>query len=156
MLKAKVGALACAVMGMFAALPAVAGDLQQASATVGAIERDMGEARRHAGRFYGEMRQAQMALHWHARMRQQRNAEMANANCARPSSPQHWHHCNRLFLDMREHARATRYFNGMAGAKWANHVAAVNHAQQLAQAGYQWKAHVAQLQGQPIVLAEQD
>ncbi len=157
MLRSKLAALAIAVAAMIAAMPgAKAGEIEQASATLNAIDRDMGAARSHAEYNYEQMNRAQMALQWHARMERVRGAQMTRSGCAQPRSEQVWHYCAGLYRDLQEHARARQYWINVAEASRANHVAAVNHMDQLNQAGYAWKTHLAMLQGQSTVLADLD
>ena len=156
MLRLNFATLAAVAMVMFAATPgAKAGELEQASATVGAIEQDMGAARIQAGYFHEQVRYAQGALEWHARMEQERGAQMAYAGCARPPSREAWFHCDSLFRDMREHARLKIYWNSIVEAKWAAHITTVQRAEQLAQASYWWKNRLAMLQRQQIVVASE-
>jgi len=154
MLRSKVAALAMAVSALVAATPACkAGEVEHASATIGAIERDMQAVNMQAGYFYAQMSRAQMALQWHARMKLERGAQMDRSGCTRPPSPWAWNYCAALYRDLQEHARLETYWISVAEANRANHLAAVNQVGELSRADYWWKTRLAMLQSQRTVVA---
>lgn len=126
-----------------------AGDAEQASATIGAIERDLGTAQMHARYSYEQMERAQMAFHWHAQMGQQKSMQMEQSACARPPSPEAWNYCAALYQDIQEHTRQLQYLSSVIEAARASHLAAVHQVGELSRAGYWWKTRLATLQGPP-------
>ena len=154
MLTRKAAALAIAAATILFTLPAAqANEIERASHTVGAIERDLGAVHRHAGQLHDQMSRAMVALQWHARMEQERGAQMDGAHCARPANPDHWNYCAALYRDLQEHVRLRHHWAMVVETSRAGHLAAVRHIDELNRAGQAWKTRLAALQGQRTVVA---
>jgi hypothetical protein len=135
---------------------AEAGDAEQATATIGAIERDLGSAHMHARQSYEHLDRAQMAFHWHGQMEQQKGAEMHRSGCAQPANPMVWSYCAALYRDIQEHVRHRQHLGQVIEATRASHLAAVRHIEELSRAGHWWKTKLAALHGAPnMVVAMQ-
>lgn len=158
MLKLRLAALAFAfAAAMSPTAPVRAGEIEHASATVGAIDRDLGAIHNHARYLYDRMGRAHTALQWHARMEWERGAQMARSGCGQPRSPQAWQYCANLHREMWEHARMKAHWGAMAEMARAQHVAVVQQIGGMEQASYWWKNRLAVLQGhQPTVVAWAD
>ncbi len=128
---------------------AEAGDSEQATANIGAIERDLGTAQMHARYSYEQMERAQMAFHWHGQMEQQKLAVMDRSGCAQPPNPAVWNYCAALYHDIQEHARHRHHLGSVIEATRSTHMAAVRHIEELSRAGHWWKTRLAALQGPP-------
>ena len=146
MLGKKISTFAIAVLVAFAAVPAAhAGEIEQAHATVAAIERDRMAAHNEASYFYGEMNRVQERLRWHAWMEQVRNDEMNQAGCARPATQPQYAYCMGLYNDLQAHERWRQHLSALAQEAQARHMAAVQHLGDIDRAGHVWRTRLAEL-----------
>jgi hypothetical protein len=147
MLKNGIFAIAALFSMVVISLPAAAnpGEIQQANATLGAIDRDRISVHGQAAHFYQEMSRAQAQLRWHDHMERVRAEEMTRSDCARPQSQGHWAHCNGLYNMMQMHARWRQHLAAIADHSRARHMAAVQQLDQIARADHWWRNHLAAL-----------
>lgn len=154
MLKMKLAAIAIAAMaGLAFGAGAEANEIEQARATVNAIERDRGGVFDEAAHFYKEMAAAQSRLRWHAGMERARAEEMNGRGCMRPPSRPAWEYCMGLYRDMVEHARWRQHLAGIVEQTKARHMAAVARLDEIDMAGQWWRTRLAALTGDNLNVA---
>lgn len=97
MTRMKLAVFAIATAAMLVPVAGVqANEIEQARATVQAIDQDRGAANEAAGYFYREAGKAQERMRWHSWMIQARGEQMNRSGCMRPSTTQAWNYCMAL------------------------------------------------------------